>query len=150
MRPIALLSVLSLSSPVFAQLPDAPGREEVEKLCRNCHELARSVSKKQDRDGWLTTFNKMVAFGMKHTDREMTVVIDYLTKHYAAEPVPPVNVNTAPAIELESRLGLRRSQAAALIKHRNANGNFRTIDDLKRVPGIDAERIEARRDVIVF
>ncbi len=150
MRLALLLPIALLASPVFAQLPDGPGREEVEKLCKNCHELARSVSKKQDRDGWQTTFNKMVAFGMKHSDQEMTVVIDYLTKNYPAEAVPPVNVNTAPAVELESRLGLRRSQASALIRYRNEKGNFKTIDDLKKVPGIDAAKIEAKKDVIVF
>lgn len=139
-----------LAGPVFAQLPDGPGREEVEKLCKNCHELARSVSKRQDRDAWQTTFNKMVAFGMKHSDQEMSLVLDYLSKNYPAEAVPPVNVNTAPAVELESRLSLRRSQASAVIKYRAANGNFKSIADLKKVPGIDAAKIDAKKDVIVF
>jgi hypothetical protein len=47
------------------QLPDGPGRAEMDKLCKTCHELARSVSKQQDRDGWMATMAKMTAFGMK-------------------------------------------------------------------------------------
>lgn len=61
-----------------------------------------------------------------------------------------MNVNTAPAIEMESRLSLRRSQAAAIIAYRSKNGKFKTIDDLKKVPGVDTEKIEAKKDRIVF
>src|SRR5438105_13468158 len=96
----------------WPQLPDGPGKEETERICKNCHELARSVSRRQDRDGWQVTLNKMVALGTKATDQELALILDYLAKHFPAEEIPPVNVNTAPAIELESRLSLRRSQAA--------------------------------------
>jgi len=61
-----------------------------------------------------------------------------------------VNVNTAPAIEMESRLSLKRSQAAAIIAYRTKNGKFKSIDDLKKVPGVDAAKIEAKKVRIVF
>ena len=62
-------AALALSSTgVWAQeLPDGPGREETAKLCRQCHELARSISRPQDRAGWEMTMSKMVAFGMMRT-----------------------------------------------------------------------------------
>ena len=132
------------------QLPDGPGREETERLCKNCHELARSISRRQDRDGWQQTIAKMVAFGTKGTDQEFTAIIDYLAKHYPAGHVPPVNVNEASAIELESGLGLRRSQASALIAFREKNGKFKSIAGLKKVPGIDAAKLETKKDRIVF
>lgn len=138
------------SATAWAQLPDGPGREETERICKNCHELARSVSKRQDRDGWQTTLNKMVALGTKATDQELALILDYLAKNFPADELPPVNVNTAPAIELESRLSLRRSQAAAVIAYREKNGKFKSIEDLKKVPGVDAEKIEAKKDRIVF
>jgi len=146
------IRILALMIPaaLLAQLPDGPGKAETEKLCKNCHELARSVSKRQDRDGWQATITKMVAMGTKGTDQELEAIVAYLAKHYPADEVPPVNVNTAPAIELESRLALRRSQAVALISYRNQNGKFKTIDDVKKVPGIDAAKIEVRKDRIVF
>ena len=97
------------------QLPDGPGRVEMEKMCKQCHELSRSVSLRQDRDGWNQTMTKMAAFGMKSTEKDYALVLSYLTKNFPAEDLPPVNVNKASAIELESRLSLRRSQAAALI-----------------------------------
>ena len=147
----AWLALITLcTANVYAQLPEGPGREETEQLCKGCHELERSVSRRQDRDGWQATINKMVAFGTKGSDQEFALILDYLTKHYPAEAVPPVNVNTAAAIEMESRLSLRRSQAAAIIAYRTKNGKFKSIEDLKKVPGVDVEKIEAKKDRIVF
>ena len=134
----------------FAQLPDGPGRAETEKLCRQCHDVARSVSLRQDRDGWNNTMTKMVAFGMKGTDTDLASVLDYLVKNFPAEEVPRVNVNKASAIELESGLTLKRSQAAAIIAYRAKNGNFKSLDDLKMVPSLDAAKIDAKKDRITF
>jgi competence protein ComEA len=131
-------------------LPDGPGRVELEKLCKQCHELARSISLRQDRDGWAATLAKMSAYGMKSTNREYTLVLDYLAKNYPAEDLPRINVNKATAIELESGLSLRRSQAAALIEYRKKNGDFKSIEDLKKVPLIDMQKIEAKKDRITF
>jgi competence protein ComEA len=151
MRTVFLFTFLVVSAAnVSAQLPEGPGRAETEKLCKQCHELARSVSVRQDRDGWNTTMTKMVAFGMKGTDSDFALVIDYLVKNFPAEEVPKVNVNKASAIELESGLTLRRSQAAAIIAYRAKHGNFKTLDDLKMVPSLDVAKIEAKKDRIAF
>ena len=151
MFKLALSLVIgSLVASAQVELPDGPGRAEIEKVCKGCHELARSVSKKQDRDGWQGTLTKMTAMGTKATDAELAAILDYLAKHYPADEVPPLNVNEAPAIELESRLSLRRSQAAALVAYREKNGKFKTLDDLKKVPGIEAAKIDAKKERIVF
>lgn len=132
------------------ELPDGAGRAEVEKMCKGCHELARSISPRQDRDAWSTTMSKMTAFGMKGSNEEYAAALDYLAKHYPAEDIQKINVNKASAIELESGLSLKRSQAAAVIAYRTKNGSFKSIDDLKKVPLVDGAKIEARRDRIVF
>ncbi|MEZ5356348.1 MAG: helix-hairpin-helix domain-containing protein [Bryobacteraceae bacterium] len=149
-RPLAVLALAVCAVPASAELPDGPGRAELDELCAKCHEVERSVSKRQDREGWQATLNKMMAMGTKGTDQQFAAVLEYLVKHYPADEVPPVNVNTAPAIQLESRLSLRRSQASAIIAYRKANGKFTSIDDLKKVPGIDAGKIEEKKDRIVF
>jgi competence protein ComEA len=92
----------------------------------------------------------MVSLGAKTTDRETSAVIDYLAAHFAAEEVPRINVNKARAIDLESGLTLRRSEAAAIIEYRTKNGPFKSVDDLKKVPGIDAAKIEAKKDRLIF
>jgi competence protein ComEA len=144
------LLTFSLAQAQTLQLAEGPGRAETMKLCRSCHELARSVSLRQDRAGWSTTLRKMTAFGMKATDKELEAVLDYLTAHYPAEDVPKVNVNTATAIELESGLSLRRSQAKAVIAYREKNGEFKSLDDLKKVPVLDAAVIDEKKDRIAF
>jgi competence protein ComEA len=135
---------------VWAQLPDGPGKEETQRVCKGCHELERSLSPRQDRDGWQQTVDKMVALGAEVTAKDYNLILDYLAKNYPGEEIPKLNVNTATAIELESRLTLARSQAAALIEYRNKHGAFKSIDDLKKVPGVDAAKIEAKKDRITF
>jgi competence protein ComEA len=147
---VAAAAAVMIPCAGWAQLLDGPGKEETAKRCVGCHEVERSVSLRQDRAGWDSTVTKMVAFGMKLTPEERTAILDYLAAKYPAGEVPPLNVNKATAIELESRLSLKRSQAAAVISWRKENGNFKSIQDLKKVPNIDAEKIEARKDRIVF
>ena len=132
MRLKSLLASALLASAAWAQLPDVPGKAETERLCSQCHELARSISLRQDRAGWAATVDKMVSLGAKATDKETEAVIDYLAAHFAAEEVPRINVNKARAIDLESGLTLKRSEAAAIIAYRTKNGPFKSIDDLKK------------------
>lgn len=144
------LLVLSSAGAWAQELPEGPGRAETIQMCKQCHDVARSVSLRQDRAGWNHTMNKMVAFGMKGTDQEFALVLDYLVQHFSADEVPRVNVNRASAIELESGLSLRRSQAATLIAYRQKHGDFKTLEDLKKVPSLDAAKIEAKKDRITF
>jgi competence protein ComEA len=132
------------------QLPDGTGKEEARKLCSGCHELEKSFSTRQDRAGWQLTLEKMVSYGMKATEKDIATVLEYVVRNFPADDVPKIKVNEAKAIELESGLSLRRSQAAAIIQYREKNGPFKSIEDLKKVPGIDTAKIEARKDRLVF
>jgi competence protein ComEA len=131
-------------------LPPGSGRAETEHLCKQCHELARVTSLRQDRDAWAETMAKMKAFGMKATDQDFALVLDYLSKTFPAGAVSKINVNTATAIELESGLTLRRSQSAAIIAYRKKNGPFKSLDDLKKVPSIDGNYMDEKKDRITF
>jgi len=134
----------------WAQLPDGPGKEETLKACKQCHEIERSVTPRQNREGWEGTIDKMVALGAQITDEQYTIVLDYLAKNFPPAPIPKLNVNKATAIEFESRLSLLRSQAAAIIEYRSKNGDFKSIEDLKKVPGIDTAKIDAKKDQLTF
>lgn len=158
-RGVALTFVLALGvshswvKPSAGQgpaLPDGEGKAELQKLCSQCHELEKSCSLKQDRAGWQRTMDKMMASGMKSTDEEHDKVLEYLVRNFAADEIPKIKVNQATAIELESGLTLRRSQAAAIIQYREKNGPFKSIEDLKKVPGIEAAKIDAKKDRLIF
>ena len=144
------LPILILSTAAFAQLPAGPGKAETEKLCGQCHEIERSIAPRQDRNGWKTTIDKMINLGANGSEKEFEAVLNYLSTHYPAPETAKLNVNTARAIELESTLGLPRSQAALIIEHREKNGPFKTIDDLKKVKGVDTAKIEAKKDRLAF
>lgn len=144
------ISAAMVAAAAFGQLPDGPGKAETQKVCSQCHELERSLSLRQDRAGWQATINKMVDLGAKASDAEIASVLEYLSSHYPADDVPRININKCKAIELESGLSLRRSQAAAVIEYREKNGPFHSIEDLKKVPGIDAAKIEAKKDRLTF
>lgn len=153
MRSVALVLALWLGVPpahAAAQLPDGPGKQETARLCSQCHAAEVVMSVRQDRGGWAGTVRKMSALGAKGTDDEFRAVLGYLATHFPAEALPRLNVNTATAIELESGLTLRRSQAAAIIAYRSQHGNFTSLDDLKKVPGLDSATIDAKKDRLTF
>ncbi len=133
-----------------SSLPAGPGKEETGKVCSGCHELAKSFSVRQDRAGWQVTLEKMISLGAKATDKEFDAVLEYLVKHFPAEATSLINVNKATAVELEAGLSLKRSEAAAIIKHRGEVGKFKSIEELKRVPGIDVSKIEAKKSRLTF
>ncbi len=136
--------------PAQADLPAGPGRAETERLCQGCHDISQSVSLRQDRNGWSATLVKMVGFGVKASDEELGAMVEYLAKHYPAGELPPLDVNEARAIQLESRLSLKRSEAAAILRHRDEHGPFKSLKDLLAVPGIDTAKIESKQGRLVF
>jgi competence protein ComEA len=131
-------------------MPDGPGKQETQKLCTQCHELERALSLRQDHDAWQTTVNKMVALGLRGSDDDIGLVVDYLAKSFPGEPIPKLNMNTATAIQLESALTLKRSESAAVIEYRTKNGNFKSLDDLKNIPGVPFAKFESKKSRLTF
>ena len=52
-------------------------------------------------------------------------------------------------IELESVAGLTRKEAAAVLAYLDKVGVCKSLDELKKVAGLDYKKIEARKDFIV-
>jgi competence protein ComEA len=146
------LTVASGQNPPPAQspelLPAGPGRDTTLKVCSGCHNVGLVASLRLTRDGWAGVIKDMVREGAKGSDEDLAVVLDYLSANFLGEAPRPINVNTAPSIDLESVIGLLRSEARALIAYREKTP-CKAIDDLKNVPGLDFKKIEAARDRIV-
>ena len=119
-------------------MPDGPGKDVTVKACGTCHETTR--------DGWAAVIQSMIARGAKVSDEEFPIVLDYLSTYFLGEAAQPLNVNTASQIDFESAGGLLRREAAAVIQYREKHGRFKTLDDLKKVPGLDFKKIDSRRD----
>jgi competence protein ComEA len=61
-----------------------------------------------------------------------------------------INVNKATAKDLENALRIPEKQAAAIIHQREEKGDFKSVDDLIKVPGVDASKIEANKKRLAF
>jgi len=57
----------------------------------------------------------------------------------------PINVNTASATELATLKGIGPAKAQAIVEHRDKNGQFKTVDDLKLVRGVGDKMLEQLR-----
>jgi competence protein ComEA len=147
-----LVAGLAAPAPAAAQtaLPDAPGKDQMVKVCGVCHEPQRAASIRLTREGWEATIGDMIARGARGTDEEFAAVLDYLSTNFLGEAARPLNVNSATSVELESVLLLLRKEAAAVIAYREKNGLFKSVDDLKKVPGIDVKKIDAQKDRLFF
>lgn len=59
-----------------------------------------------------------------------------------------ININTAGLAELDSLPGIGEAYAKRIVEYREANGPFKTIEDIKNVAGIGEKRYEAIKDLI--
>ncbi len=90
----------------------------------------------------------MVDNGAKATDDELTVIVNYLVENFG--PKSKIHMNTAPMGEIKAVLGLTVTQAVAVVDYREAHGNFKTWQDLLKVPQMDAKVIEEKKDLLAF
>ena len=132
-----------------AGMPEGPAKTITVRTCGQCHEPQRAAALRLTRDGWDEVIAKMAGLGAKATDAEFAQILDYLAENYKGEAPKPINLNTASSVELESVAGLLRKEAAAWMKYRNEVGFCKTLDDLKKVPGVPFKKIDTRRDRLV-
>lgn len=72
-----------------------------------------------------------------------------LVLSFAAFAAGPVNINTADATALAANLhGVGPAKAQAIVEHRQANGPFKSADQLAAVKGIGLATVEKNRDRI--
>jgi competence protein ComEA len=146
---LALSATIAFAASAQTALPDGPGKAELQKVCGVCHQAERSAAVRLTREGWEGVIADMIARGARGTDEEFAAVLDYLSKHFLGEAARPLNINRATNIELESVAGLTRKEAAAVIEWRKQVGVCKSLEDLKKVPGIDYKKIEARKDFLI-
>jgi competence protein ComEA len=115
-----------------------------ETICGSCHPVSLADGLRAEPE-WKETIDAMVRLGMAATDEERARILRYLVRTQTK-----VNVNTASARQMAPVLDISEASAEALVKSRAEKGGFRILEDLKKVPGVEAAKIEARKDRIVF
>jgi competence protein ComEA len=131
-------------------LPDGPGKADVVKVCDSCHGVSTLTGEARTASQWNDVVNDMVSRGATGSDEELRRVVDYLAKTFPVKAPTKINVNTTPAKDLEAKLEISTKEAEALVRYRDQNGKFQSFDDLKKVPGVDLKKIEAKRERLTF
>ena len=149
MRPLLLFLGVTLCAPAQS-LPEGSGKELVEVICSSCHSTERIAAQHKTRPQWQDKVLEMLQEETDVTQAEKDKIVDYLAKSFPAKIDVKVNVNTAAAKDLQTGLELSAENAAAIVRYREQNGAFKALDDLKKVPGVDAATIEAKKDRLEF
>ena len=166
---MVILSLIWLAASIGGpDLPPGEGKVIVQRACVGCHALKVVTSKRATPEEWQTVVNQMVSRGADVEDDEIETLVAYLSKSFPAtaktdqapsdHDSPPadhdsaaqVNVNRANAAELASVLEISSKDADTIVAYREQNGDFKTIADLTKVPGIDTKKIVSNKSKVRF
>ncbi len=85
---------------------------------------------------------------MKHIEKWIIAFVFCLTAGFANAEA--IDVNTANAADIAKALnGIGITKAEAIVKDRETNGPFKTVDDLARVKGIGPATLTKNKDLII-
>jgi competence ComEA-like helix-hairpin-helix protein len=87
----------------------------------------------------------MISRGANASDEEASEIVAYLTKYFGK-----VNINTATQPQLQETLGLTEKEAQPIIAYRDHNGAIKDFEQLKSVPGVIGEKLQAKRNLVAF
>jgi cytochrome c oxidase cbb3-type subunit 3 len=123
---------------------DAKSKEVFIRACTRCHPAERVTAIRRSKAQWEESITNMItARGAQVSSDEFETVLEYLTKEYGR-----VNVNTATTKDLVETVGIPPVIAEAVVTYRREHGPFADFDALARVPGIDPDALEKKRDAI--
>ena len=135
----------SIQQPKENVLPDAPGRAVVERACTTCHGAGEMTSRPRTTAAWREVLELMRGYGADATDDDWKTVTVYIMDNLAL-----LSVNQAPADDLGAVLGVDPKTAEGIVAYRDKQGGFKSIDDLKRAPGVDERRLDAVKERLRF
>ena len=132
-----------------ADLPDGHGKDELVRRCSKCHSPDTVADHRQTQEDWELTLEKMASFGAEATDDEYNAIVEYLVKNFGPQSAK-INLNKAAAKEIENGLSLSAKEAEAIVQYRTEKGAFKSLDDLKNVPGVEYAKIEKKKEKVTF
>ncbi len=76
------------------QLPEAPNREIVQRICSSCHPAQIVLGRGMTREQWGSIVSNMISRGAKGSDEDFAAVVDYL-----AQNLPPAKKEAATTVK---------------------------------------------------
>lgn len=152
MRSAILTSVILLAAGLWtaasagqSDLPEGKGKATLQRICVGCHELDAVTASRYTQMGWKQTVDDMVSRGAEGSPDDINDIVAYLTKYFGK-----LNVNTASQAQLQDFLGLPEKDAQAILAYRAQNGNIKNLDQLKSIPGVNAQKLQEKSALIAF
>jgi competence protein ComEA len=127
------------------QLPPGEGRDTVVMICGDCHGPEMVGSQRRSRVEWETLVEDMASRNGAASDEQKKVIVTYAIHNFGK-----VNINIATAEDVVEIVQLPAAQATAIVEYRKKSGEFKTLDDLRKVPDVDFAKIQERKDRIGF
>jgi competence protein ComEA len=127
------------------RFPETTGKAALLKVCSNCHTAESVIQTLRTRQEWTDVVDQMSRYGAEASDQEFDQILAYLVKHFS-----PIRINKATAKDLESTLDIPASVAEAIVAYRAEKGDFKTADEVAKVPGLEAAKVDARKARLVF
>ena len=126
-------------------LPEAPGKAVLLRTCTACHGTDMIVDAPRTVPLWRDTLELMKNFGAEASDEDWKTIGDYLITQLAH-----LSVNKAPTEDVAQVFGIDQAMAQQVVEYRDKQGGFKTIDDLKKVPQLDAATVDALKARLIF
>ena len=133
------------STAAADRFPETTGKATLLKVCSNCHTAESVVQSLRTRQEWSDVVDQMSRYGAEASDQEFDQILTYLVKHFS-----PIRINKATAKDLESTLSVPAEVAEAIVAYRAEKGDFKAVDELKKVPGLDSGKVDAQKARLVF
>lgn len=141
----ALAPRLTVAQARSGDLPEGRGRDLLTSVCTDCHGPDTITAQRRTRAGWDFVVQDMVSRGANASDDDARTIVDYLARYLGR-----VNVNRAMEQEIRDVLELPPAQAAAIVEYRMHEGDYKAVEDLKKVPGLDFNRLADKTDRIAL
>ena len=123
--------------------PD-PNLKAVQVVCGKCHTIAVFLNQARSWERWNDVFADMTQRGASGTDEQLAQVTVFFLENLTL-----VNVNRSPAEELAGVLGVTDEVAQDIIARRERQP-FANLAQLRSVPGVDAAKLDQRKNRILF
>lgn len=143
---LASVALFAFAAAQAQDLPDGKGKDTFVKVCGACHDAGVVVTMHNSKADWQTTVDDMKGRGADASDDDFKTIVEYLTKYQG----PEVNMNKASAQDLQTNLDLTAAEAAAIVKYRTDNGDFKSYADVQKVSGVDMKKLDPLKGRLTF
>ena len=149
---------LLFNAPVFVSrtgaqesdhFPDGPGKNTFLRTCSSCHTPDNVIGSPRDANAWYYLVDRMIQYGATGNEDDFEAILNYLATNFGPPP-DKINVNTVTVANLYDWLFFTQKQAEDFVAYRKKHGRFKSLDDLKKVPGINLKIIDEKKKILTF